>query len=175
MSPFHFLSKEKSLIIIILLRLLIIIDNNKKYLYTKNNFSLIILIILLTNVLSIIPYRYCFSSYLWNNLMVSLVLVISLIVFYLISNFNKYSSHFLPINSPTMLWDMLITLEIIRNLIRPLTLSLRLTCNLLTGHVLIGLITQRNLLVLVPLIFFELGVSVIQSHVYSMLIYSYLS
>lgn len=65
-------------------------------------------------------------------------------------------------------------LELIRQLIRPLTLSLRLTCNMLAGHVVLFLTMVINNLVLILVILsFEIFVCVIQSVVFYILVISY--
>lgn len=173
-SPFHFLEFKGSFLILLFLLFFRGSDILKLILIKKKIFSLIMVSILIINIFSLTPYMLCVSSYLWNNLTLSLLTVFTIIIMRIINNSDKYLAHLLPSNSPVLLWDLLVVLEVISNLIRPLTLSLRLTCNMLTGHVLIGLIAERgSASLLVPLLFFEIGVRVIQSQVYSILVYSY--
>lgn len=173
MSPFHFIRLEGLFFIFILIRIYTLFDVFKIFVINKNIFTLIVMNIFIINTFSLIPFMFCLSRYLWNRLLLSLCLIFTIITYRCYKNLNKYLSHLLPRNSPVLLWDILIILELLSNLIRPLTLSLRLTCNILTGHVLIRLIFETTCLVVIFLLIFELGVRVIQSQVFSILFFSY--
>jgi len=75
--------------------------------------------------------------------------------------------------------------EVLRNLIRPLALTFRLTANMMAGHLLMSLIGGALIslpfgfillgsLVQSLLVFIELGVSLIQAYVFSTLLLLYL-
>ena len=93
-------------------------------------------------------------------------------------------SHLVPQGTPTALINFIVIIEAIRNLIRPITLCVRLTANLVAGHLLISLLgralTQINTLPLIivsvtPLILtlLESAVAVIQAYVFMTLITLY--
>jgi F-type H+-transporting ATPase subunit a len=80
----------------------------------------------------------------------------------------------------------MVVVEILSNLIRPLALTFRLTANIMAGHLLMSLIGGALInfsfsfivlgsLVQSLLVFMELGVSLIQSYVFSTLLLLYLS
>jgi F-type H+-transporting ATPase subunit a len=82
--------------------------------------------------------------------------------------------------------SFMVLVEVLRNLIRPLALTFRLTANMMAGHLLISLIGGALIrlpfsfmvlgsLVQSLLVFMELGVSVIQAYVFSTLLLLYLS
>lgn len=174
-SPFHFLRLDGLTAIFILVFILILSDTFLKIKLNKTFFYLIMVNLFLRNVTSLIPFMYCLSSYMWSRLVISIRWVLFIFIFKIFVNCDKFLIHLLPINRPIILWDFLIILEILRNLIRPLTLSLRLTCNLITGHVLIRLaIICNSSLVLLGLLFFEIIIRLIQSQVFSILSQSYL-
>lgn len=84
------------------------------------------------------------------------------------------------------LMRFMVVVEILSNLIRPLALTFRLTANIMAGHLLMSLIGGALInfsfsfivlgsLVQSLLVFMELGVSLIQSYVFSTLLLLYLS
>jgi F-type H+-transporting ATPase subunit a len=79
-----------------------------------------------------------------------------------------------------MLISFIVCIEIIRNLIRPGTLAIRLTANIIAGHLLITLLGNMGcqlllylvfilLIVQILLLILEIAVAVIQSYVFSVL------
>ena len=95
-------------------------------------------------------------------------------------DFVGFISHLQPLGSPVLLNPFLCLIELVRNLVRPLTLSVRLTANLSTGHILIALSGIRfvnggllvGFFVLVVGLFyflFELGVCFVQGYIFTLL------
>ena len=83
-----------------------------------------------------------------------------------------------------MLISFIVLVESLRNIIRPLTLSVRLCANIIAGHLLITLISSTgeilgfvmtNLVIIlqISLIILELRVSIIQAYVFTVLITLY--
>ena len=48
----------------------------------------------------------------------------------------------MPLGTPPALMPFIVLIELIRNVIRPLTLSVRLAANIIAGHLLLTLLTQ---------------------------------
>ena len=134
--------------------------------------GVILLMIIVSNLCSLVPYGVCVSCYIWNNFILAVILIVAIIVKLLRLKLNEFLRQLLPYACPTGLWDILFFLEIIRFMIRPLTLSLRITCNLLTGHVLLTLISDLGHISTFLVLFFylfEIGVAVIQRYVFTLL------
>jgi F-type H+-transporting ATPase subunit a len=77
-----------------------------------------------------------------------------------------------------MLNPLLCLIELVRNLVRPITLAVRLTANLTTGHILIGLagtaFNTSSLFILILIIgsfyfLFEMAVCIIQAYIFTLL------
>lgn len=89
-------------------------------------------------------------------------------------------AHLQPIGSPAFLNPFLCVIELVRLLVRPLTLAVRLTANLRTGHILMSLIglgflgggpLSRVLIFLFGIFYmiFEIAVCVIQAYIFTLL------
>lgn len=83
-----------------------------------------------------------------------------------------------PSGTPTALIPLIVLIELVRNLIRPITLSVRLAANIVAGHLLITLVNRGglNCFILlfiigggVTLFFLEVAVAFIQGYVISTL------
>jgi len=80
---------------------------------------------------------------------------------------------------------LMVIIEVIRRVIRPLTLSVRLAANIVAGHLLLALLmgqaspfgvsSRAVILASIPLIILESAVAIIQSYVFSVLSTLYLS
>lgn len=172
--------------IIYLIILIILINEFKALLFKKINLNNIIIlirlfiIILLNNFLGIFLYIFTSSAHLVISLTLRIILWVSFILFGWIKNINYIFTHLVPQGTPIILIPFIVVIETLRNLIRAGTLRVRLTANIIAGHLLITLISSTgpslnlNLLVLILLvqsilIILELRVSVIQSYVFSVL------
>lgn len=86
----------------------------------------------------------------------------------------------MPNGTPTPLLPFMVLIELIRRLIRPLTLSVRLAANIVAGHLILTLLRSlgrhvnviilRVLLIsLITLRLLERGVAIIQAYVFRVL------
>lgn len=141
-------------------------------------------IILFNNFIGLFPYIFTSSSHLIFTLTLSLPIWIGLILNGWLNYTNNIFSHLIPQGTPPILIPFIVCIETIRNLIRPITLAIRLTANIIAGHLLITLLrrtgTSLNNFLLIILIItqiilisLESAVSIIQSYVFSILITLY--
>lgn len=176
LRPFHFI--ELSYMSLTIFRFFFILVQNWEVVLYRNKKFLqnLIFILLWINLLSLSPYNVCTSCYFWNVLVVSFLLFFPIILKTFLYRWGVFIAHLLPLQRPVRLWDILFYLEIIRTLIRPLTLRLRITCNLLTGHIIIALSSSLNkcfIVFIIILYFFENLIRIIQSQVLTMLLRLY--
>nr|YP_010131037.1 ATP synthase F0 subunit 6 [Metaphycus eriococci]QPZ53224.1 ATP synthase F0 subunit 6 [Metaphycus eriococci] len=136
--------------------------------------------ILLNNFMGMFPYIFTSSSHLVMSLSMSLILWMSFMLFGWMENMNHMFSHLVPQGTPGMLMPFMVIVESLSNIIRSGTLSVRLSANMIAGHLLMTLISSTGvslsliLLILMllgqsVLIILELSVSVIQAYVFSVL------
>lgn len=141
-------------------------------------------IILINNYMGLYPYIFTATSHMTVTLSLALPLWIGLIIYGWINYTIYIFSHLVPQRTPGVLIPFIVLIESIRNLIRPGTLAVRLTANIIAGHLLItllgnqtsvrgGLILITLLNVQILLIVLEIAVSAIQSYVFTVLITLY--
>lgn len=161
----------------------IIAVNNERYLPL---ISVLFNFILFSNLIGLIPYSFTVTS----HLIVTFTLSFSIFIGINIITFRKYKiktfSLFLPANTSFFLALLLVPIEFISYIAKPISLGVRLFINLMAGHsllkVIIGFswsmlllenITSIGLLmpmfILVILFGLELGVALIQTYVFIIL------
>merc|ERR1712087_823093 len=98
--------------------------------------------------------------------------------------YKKILAHLVPSGTPDVLIPLIVMIELVRNFIRPITLSVRLAANIVAGHLLISLVNGGNITVIttpiiivsgVILIVLEVSVAFIQGYVFSTLSVMYFS
>nr|YP_009694687.1 ATP synthase F0 subunit 6 [Pristolepis rubripinnis]QEI59728.1 ATP synthase F0 subunit 6 [Pristolepis rubripinnis] len=149
--------------------------------------SLMIFLITL-NMLGLLPYSYTPTTQLSMNMGFAVPLWLATVIIGMRNQPTHALGHLLPEGTPTPLIPVLIIIETISLLIRPLALGVRLTANLTAGHLLMQLIATAAfvLLPLMPsvailtsallflLTLLEVAVAMIQAYVFVLLLSLYL-
>nr|YP_004300399.1 ATP synthase F0 subunit 6 [Crocodylus johnsoni]ADQ52676.1 ATP synthase F0 subunit 6 [Crocodylus johnsoni] len=144
--------------------------------------------LLLNNLLGLLPYTFTPTTQLSMNMALALPLWLATVLVGLRNKPASSLAHLLPEGTPTPLIPILILIETISLLIRPIALAVRLTANLTAGHLLMHLIstTALNLMttstllagltlaILTPLMLLEIAVAMIQAYVFTLLLSLYL-
>jgi len=152
-----------------------------------NSFLISLLtLILFYNFLALFPHLFSTTSHLLVTLPLAYTIWLAVVTFNLVSFFKYFLSHFIPLGTPIFLISFMVIVEILRNLIRPLALTFRLTANIIAGHLLISLV--RGILITLNVVYFltgyfsqfflvfiEIGVSFIQAYVFFTLLLLYAS
>nr|AHW57956.1 ATP synthase F0 subunit 6 [Loxodonta cyclotis]AHW57969.1 ATP synthase F0 subunit 6 [Loxodonta cyclotis]AQY56404.1 ATP synthase F0 subunit 6 [Loxodonta cyclotis]QRM17555.1 ATP synthase F0 subunit 6 [Loxodonta cyclotis] len=142
----------------------------------------------LTNLLGLLPYSFAPTTQLTVNLSMAIPLWTGTVVLGFRYKTKVSLAHLLPQGTPTFLIPMIIIIETISLLIRPVTLAVRLTANITAGHLLIHLTGTATLTLLsihsmtitvtfvtvILLTILELAVALIQAYVFALLISLYL-
>nr|UPI55420.1 ATPase subunit 6 [Scotomedes sp.] len=143
-------------------------------------FTSMFMFILMNNMFGLLPYVFTSSSHLTFTLSLALPMWISLMLFGWINQTQHMFSHLIPLGTPNALMPFMVLIETISNLIRPMSLAVRLTANMIAGHLLMTLLGNNmintNYMNLPLLIIFQMGltmfetaVSIIQAYVFSVL------
>nr|WHM51593.1 ATP synthase F0 subunit 6 [Rhinotermes marginalis] len=136
--------------------------------------------ILMNNFLGLFPYIFTSTSHLVLTMTLALPLWLSFMLFGWINNMNHMFEHLVPQGTPSALMPFMVIIETISNVIRPGTLAVRLTANMIAGHLLLTLLGNNGpmlnqplltilIIAQVLLLVLEGAVAVIQSYVFAIL------
>lgn len=142
-------------------------------------FILIFFFLFFLNLRGIFPYSIAITSQIRIVLFIRLIIWSCFAIFQFYQNIMYFISHCIPEGSPRGLAVILFLIEIVRFSIRPLTLAVRLTANILAGHLLIILLASLVFYFNPPFVFYillnlvEIFVRLIQAYIFVTLITLY--
>nr|YP_009364249.1 ATP synthase F0 subunit 6 [Anaulaciulus koreanus]ARF02891.1 ATP synthase F0 subunit 6 [Anaulaciulus koreanus] len=142
--------------------------------------------ILLMNILGLMPFIFTPTSHPVMTVTLALPLWYAMILFGWINNTQHMMAHLLPQGTPGALMMFMVCIETISNIIRPITLSVRLAANMIAGHLLMTLLGNQGMNIswnIIPILGFsqimllmlESAVAMIQAYVFLVLITLYMS
>lgn len=137
-------------------------------------------LILFNNFLGLFPYIFTRTSHITLTLRLALPLWVTFIIYGWCLNINHIFAHLVPQGTPPILIPFIVCIETIRNIIRPGTLAIRLSANIIAGHLLLTLLGNTgpllssitlNILIItqILLLILESAVAIIQSYVFAIL------
>nr|QZI85397.1 ATP synthase F0 subunit 6 [Limnophyes minimus] len=137
-------------------------------------------LILFNNFLGLFPYIFTSTSHLTMTLTLALPLWLSFMLYGWINHTQHMFTHLVPQGTPSVLMPFMVCIETISNVIRPGTLAVRLTANMIAGHLLLTLMGNTgnslssillSLLIFgqIALLVLESAVAIIQSYVFAIL------
>jgi F-type H+-transporting ATPase subunit a len=140
--------------------------------------------ILFCNTIGLIPYAFTVTSHIAVTFALAAVVFIGVTIVGIAKHRMKWFSYFFPPGAPIYMAPLLVPIEILSYLARPVTLSLRLFANMMAGHTMLkvfagfvialGLVGVAPLAILVALYMLELIVAVLQAFVFTILTCLYL-
>jgi len=148
--------------------------------------------ILFNNLIGLIPYSFTITSHLIVTFALSFPIFIGVVIIGVQRHKINMLSVFLPANTSIGLGLLLVPIELISYIFKPISLGVRLFANLMAGHTLLKVIVGFAwsmllledlmsvlhiipLLILVILMGLELGVAMIQAYVFTVLTCIYLN
>nr|BAL70366.1 ATP synthase F0 subunit 6 [Aposthonia japonica] len=146
----------------------------------------LILMISIQNMSGLFPYLFTTPSHMSMTFNLALPIWLTLMMYGWIKKTNFMFAHLVPHSSPSLLIPFMVIIETTSNLIRPITLSVRLAANLTAGHLILTLIenasSTNTMTPLIALLFtqimlflLETAVAIIQAYVFSILVILYIS
>jgi F-type H+-transporting ATPase subunit a len=141
--------------------------------------------ILVGNLLGMVPYSFTFTSHIIVTFAMAAVVFVGVTIL----GFAKHGMHFfgffVPPGAPVWMWPLLIPIEIISYLSRPISLSVRLFANMLAGHTLLkviagfiavmGVFGVLPLALVVALTGLEILIAFLQAYVFAILTCLYIN
>nr|YP_009117291.1 ATP synthase F0 subunit 6 [Muscina stabulans]AJE61317.1 ATP synthase F0 subunit 6 [Muscina stabulans] len=136
--------------------------------------------ILFNNFMGLFPYIFTSTSHLTLTLTLAMPLWLCFMLFGWINNTQHMFAHLVPQGTPAILMPFMVCIETISNIIRPGTLAVRLTANMIAGHLLLTLLGNTGpslstillsflIITQIALLVLESAVAMIQSYVFAVL------
>nr|QWC54916.1 ATP synthase F0 subunit 6 [Megalothorax incertus] len=144
-------------------------------------FIAMLLLIATNNAMGLLPYTFTATSHLAPSMAMSLPLWLGLMLYGWFNHTKHMLAHLVPQSTPPVLMPFMVVIETVSNLIRPLTLAVRLTANMIAGHLIMTLLGNQMadnsmimsgfvlLVTQVTLLILESAVALIQSYVFTVL------
>lgn len=167
------------------------IKGEKGQLYFPFIFSLFFFISSM-NLIGLVPYSFTITSHFAVTLSLSIMVFIAMNIICINTHKLAFFSLFFPAGTSMALSFLLVPVELISYIFKPISLAVRLFCNLMAGHTLLkviagfawSLVSSSGVLfffqfapifIIVPLYGLELAVGVVQSFIFCLLTCIYLN
>ena len=141
--------------------------------------------ILCGNLLGMVPYSFTFTSHIIVTFALAFVIFIGVTVLGFAKHGMHFFSFFVPPGTPLPMYPLLIPIEVISYLSRPISLSVRLFANMLAGHTLLkviaGFVAALGFFGVLPLAFvvaltgLEILIAFLQAYVFTILTCLYIN
>jgi len=141
--------------------------------------------IMCNNLIGLYPYIFTATRHLVITLTIALPFWILFIIYGWLNLTNHIFTHLVPLGTPIALRFFIVLIETTSNIIRPITLSVRLAANIIAGHLLLSLLSGiresmplmfiPSFIILIALLILEYAVALIQRYVFITLISLYLT
>jgi ATP synthase subunit 6 len=151
----------------------------------KSSLFFLFIVFLIVNLSGNIPLNMIPTIYYRFTVSIRLLFWVPIILCVVATQLKDFIAHMLPFGAPSALMLFLPLVEIFSQLIRPLTLMIRLRTNLSSGHIIIYMFSYFTLLssslspfiyvVLYLLFFLELAISMLQAYIFVSLLSLYIN
>ena len=141
--------------------------------------------VMMGNMLGMLPYSFTFTSHIIATFTMAMIVFIGVTAIGFYRHGLHFFSLFAPEGAPMWLLPLVVPIEMISYMARPISLSVRLFANMLAGHTMLKIFASFSvslgliagiapLVVNVVLIGFEFMVSFLQAYVFALLTCVYL-
>ena len=145
----------------------------------------IFMFVLFGNLLGMVPYGYTFTSQIIVTFALAISVFIGVTILGIVKHGLRFATFFVPPGVSVALWPLLIPIEIMSYLSRPVSLSVRLFANMLAGHTLLqvfaGFVGALGLFGILPFVFvvalsgLEFLIAFLQAYVFTILTCLYIN
>ncbi len=141
--------------------------------------------ILFGNMLGMVPYSFTFTSHIAVTFAMAIVVFLGVTILGFAKHGLHFFSLFVPPGVPIWMWPLMIPIEVISYLSRPISLAMRLFANMLDGHTLLkvfaGFVPALGAAGILPLAFvgaltgLEMLIAFLQAYVFAILTCLYIN
>ena len=145
----------------------------------------VFMFVLVGNLFGMVPYGFTFTSHIIVTFTMAMVVFLGVTAIALKKHKMRFFTFFMPPGVPLIMAPLLVPIEIISYLSRPMSLSVRLFANMLAGHTLLkvfaGFVVTLGLFGVFPLAFvvaltgLEIVIAFLQAFVFTILTCLYLN
>lgn len=144
----------------------------------------IFVIVLIANLIGLVPYSFTATAQFIVTLFLSTSNIIGVTLIGLSIHKLNWFNLFIPKGISPFILPVIVIIEVISYLSRVLSLTIRLSANMIAGHSILSIFSSLGLLffssylamvpIIIPIILLELFVAFIQAYVYSILLSIYI-
>ena len=141
--------------------------------------------ILFGNLLGMLPYSFTFTSHIIVTFALAMFIFLFITLIGIFMHGFKFFGLFVPKGAPMLMLPLMIPIEIISYLSRPISLSVRLFANMMAGHTMLkifagfvfslGIFGFAPLIIDVALTALEVLIAILQAYVFTILTCIYLN
>ena len=139
----------------------------------------VFMFVLFGNLLGMVPYSFTFTSHIVVTFALAFIIFVGVTILGFVKHGFHFFSFFVPPGTPLPMYPLLIPIEVISYLSRPISLSVRLFANMLAGHTLLkviaGFVWALGVFGILPLAFvvaltgLEILIACLQAYVFTIL------
>jgi len=145
----------------------------------------VFMFVLFGNLLGMVPYSFTFTSHIVVTFALAFIIFVGVTILGFVKHGFHFFSFFVPPGTPLPMYPLLIPIEVISYLSRPISLSVRLFANMLAGHTLLkviaGFVWALGVFGILPLAFvvaltgLEILIACLQAYVFTILTCLYIN
>lgn len=145
----------------------------------------VFMFILVGNLFGMLPYSFTFTSHIIVTFAMAMFVFSGVTIIAIVKHRLRFFTFFMPPGVPMAMAPLLVPIEIISYLSRPISLSVRLFANMLAGHTLLkvfaGFVISLGMFGVFPLAFIvaltglEIVIAILQAYVFTILTCLYLN
>ncbi|MBO6782140.1 MAG: F0F1 ATP synthase subunit A [Alphaproteobacteria bacterium] len=141
--------------------------------------------VLTGNLLGMVPYSFTFTSHIIVTFAMAIVIFLAVTVLGFAKHGMHFFSFFVPPGTPLIMYPLMIPIEVLSYLSRPISLAVRLFANMMAGHILLkviaGFVAAMGVFGILPLALvvaltgLEIIIAFLQAYVFTILTCLYIN